>query len=548
MNKQSAEGYLDKLLNSVNDEKVKKDKFKETAKILEDAMNFWENDADDSDFEEAEYKQEFPGKGKASGQEDFLDSLLSGKKNTIFGMNRRRTDTNPMYSKRVSRSEVDFLREFEAELASEGEELLDLFSDFVDEVETSAEDQDEVEPQNEIKTQNEEEIQNEIEIQDNIDISSLLEGAAAVMGEEPNSINVLDVFLGGEENADMPEIEPVEVRSEGIDLGNLGEEDLMNLLSGADGLSDIGDLLSKSEATELSLEDMDAFEIFAEGEMAVNQTVEEAPLEQKAVQNDGKKEGFFGSLKSLVGKLLKDYDEVELKPAKEPTAENLSNENAEILAELEEADKQTSNKKKEKKEKKPKKKKEPKEPKPKKEKKPKEVDNTPPLPKGPVIMIFLMVVSMVVLVLLGVSLIRDNSAMASAKGLHNQGHYAEAYSSLRGIKIKERDVEFYNQLSVLASADSEWNAYVAFSKTQMKDKALDSLICAAGRCHVNEENAERFGCLGELELLKKTIANELEQNYSMSYDKAIEMYSLEDRGEYTIALYKKLLELGINLE
>ena len=34
MKKKSAEDYLDKLLNSVNDEKVKKEKFKETAKIL----------------------------------------------------------------------------------------------------------------------------------------------------------------------------------------------------------------------------------------------------------------------------------------------------------------------------------------------------------------------------------------------------------------------------------------------------------------------------------------------------------------------------------
>jgi len=40
MKKKSAEDYLDKLLNSVNDEKEKKEKFKETAKMVEDAMTF----------------------------------------------------------------------------------------------------------------------------------------------------------------------------------------------------------------------------------------------------------------------------------------------------------------------------------------------------------------------------------------------------------------------------------------------------------------------------------------------------------------------------
>ena len=38
MKKKSAEDYLDKLLNSVNDERARKDKFKETAKMIEDAL------------------------------------------------------------------------------------------------------------------------------------------------------------------------------------------------------------------------------------------------------------------------------------------------------------------------------------------------------------------------------------------------------------------------------------------------------------------------------------------------------------------------------
>ena len=247
-------------------------------------------------------------------------------------------------------------------------------------------------------------------------------------------------------------------------------------------------------------------------------------------------------------------DDVIIKNAKAPTAESLSGENADILAELEGEEKTSKKKDKKKKEKKPKKEKAPKKPKtpkapkPKKEKKPKEVDNTPPLPRGPVIMIWVMVASLVALVLLGVNLIKYNTPIANAKSLQNQGHYAEAFSELSGLEIKEKDMELYNQLAVLSTIDSELNAYEKFSKAEKVDWAFDSLICAAGRCYINEANADVFGCLGQLETLRRTVSNELAQKYDMTYEEAIEMYTIRDRDDYTIALYKKLTELGIDWE
>ena len=120
MRKKSAEDYLDKLLNSVNDERARKDKFKETAKMIEDARNIFETQGSRLVFEEPE---EVVYEEKRSEQEDFLDALLSGAQDTEFGMNRRRPDTNPMYSRRVSKSEADFLKEFEEELLDGDEDL-----------------------------------------------------------------------------------------------------------------------------------------------------------------------------------------------------------------------------------------------------------------------------------------------------------------------------------------------------------------------------------------------------------------------------------------
>ena len=101
----------------------------------------------------------------------------------------------------------------------------------------------------------------------------------------------------------------------------------------------------------------------------------------------------------------------------------MSDENKKILEELEAAGELTEKKPKKEKKKKEKKKKEPKpkkpkkvkEPKPKKEKKPKEIDNTPPLPKGPVIAIVIMVASLFGLIMVGVNLLGYQSNINLAK-------------------------------------------------------------------------------------------------------------------------------------
>ncbi len=590
MGKKSAEDYLDKLLNSVNDEKTKKEKFKETAKMLEDAVHFWEDESAAEDFEEASYMPATQPEEKKSGQEDVLDALLSGASNTEFGMNKKRPEPNPsassMYSRRVSRSEADFLREFEAELEYDTEEFAELFEEFARAVDPEDRlEQQDIEAQifkDDVVVKEPEPVPQEPEmIAENdefplgdMDLASLVEEAADVMSGgfeeyapigEPAAEDVpMDIVSMDEIPADIFEDLfagdgiPEQPSTEGLDLGNLGEEDLMNLLAGADGLSDIGDMLSQSDATEIPLEEMDAFAAFAENEMAIQQVSAEPAEEDLVPQSkNGKKGGLIGKLKGLLSSLMKgdDDDEVELKDSKSPSAESLSGENAEILAELDAEDGKASKKKekkeKKKKEKKPKKEKapkKPKEPKPKKEKKPKEVDNTPPLPRGPVLMIWVMAASMVALVLLGVNLIKYNSSMSNAKSLQNQGHYAEAFSALNGLEINEADMEFYNQMAVLATVDSELNAYEAFAKAGVADKEFDSLICAAGRCYINEEDADVYGCLGQLEVLKRTVSNELEQKYGMTYEEAIEMYTIRDRDDYTYALYKKLTDLGIDWE
>ena len=72
--------------------------------------------------------------------------------------------------------------------------------------------------------------------------------------------------------------------------------------------------------------------------------------------------------------------------------------------------------------------------------------------------------------------------------------------------------------------------------------AADSLVCAAGRCAVNADNAKEYGWELQLEQLKNIISDTLSSQYGVSYDDAIALYNIDDRDDYTLALTQKLNE------
>ena len=245
--------------------------------MLEDAMNFWEESdgTDDSEYEDAEYKAHEEKVQKKSGSEDFLDSLLSGAKDTEFGMNQRKPEVNPMYSRRVSRSEADFLKEVEAELEGEADELADLFAEITKDIQpkdklssediaTSEEPEDFTFGEINLTSLVDEaanvisgttSVEDDIPIDDSSMLDMLMaEDATVLPNAEDVPIDVAavetissDVFadlFGQGEDLNLADMIPTDEASGQIDLSNLGEEDLMSLLAGADDLSDIGNMLS----------------------------------------------------------------------------------------------------------------------------------------------------------------------------------------------------------------------------------------------------------------------------------------------------------------
>lgn len=549
------EDYLDKLLNSVSTQnKNKEDKKQRSGRLNFDASAIL--DAFDDDWDSYSTRKSMSGRFSefAPDEDEFLRA---------FDAELNEADSN------------GYLSDFEAELADAidgdpelAEMLINTSEKPEQKVETSGE-KDSVMPEvmdaqipaEKPSESAPEEVPEPVSIatDDTTDLNPADILAGAISQMEGSNVEATEETSVEEALAELNAAEEAFEAAEGEEPNLSGEEqDLLSLLNSTEEFGELGDLLSGNpEIVEMDGEGQ--IEEFAAQEMKAQEVASgEAPEEEETV---APKKGFLAKILSLFKKNKEEEEEaVDITPNEEIDVEGLSEENLAILKQLEgsenseeapaeeEKGKKGKKGKKEKKEKKPKEKK-PKKEKPKKEKKPKEkkpkeVDNTPPLPKVPVILIFVMVISLGAMIMIGTNLISYGQMLSKAETAYQDGRYSVALQTIKGSDVKEKDEVMYNKILVLSSVSGEYDAYRSFKEYAKEDMALDSLVCAAGRVELNAKAAESLECTGELAALKGQIEASL-QEYGMSYKEAVDLYGLRKRDDYTLAIYRKLDSLGL---
>lgn len=525
-----------------------------------------------------------------SRNEDYLDDLL----NSVSDANRRNNKKNiedliesmNQETKKPKEKSVrqplqkrdfgeKFVREFEQEIAMGAAD--DFLHDFELELEADA-----AQEQGDIDINSSEEQEEYIS-----QVSDIVDGAKRKLeeGEDQDEETVTQSELSeGEEllqeeeqteetvDAETSEAdEDVSDVTDGEDTD--GEQlldesgDLMDMLSEDDSLSDIGDMLkADEEGTPLESEEETLSEDgslgFSEGEE--NEETEEpqdefdrlGSIDELRALSEGKKgkkkkNGFFARLmRALFGE---DEEEDAVVVKEQDSLGNISDENLGIMQELDAAEQKSEGKdkkkKKAKKEKKEKPKKEkPKKEKPKKEKKPKEKDTSPPLPKKPVILIFVMAISILILILLGSSNIQYSQDISYAKDCYDQGDYTMAYQTLSGSKLKGKDNTLYQKAAILANIQQEYEAYETMYSLGEYEMALDSLVRGVVRCNNFMEKASEYQATAELTTMKEKLVQTLSEQFGVSEEKAIELCAIRKRKDYTKAIQEILKNLGLNEE
>lgn len=286
------------------------------------------------------------------------------------------------------------------------------------------------------------------------------------------------------------------------------------------------------------------------------ESIEDADAGEKTKE----KKGFLKRLSTFFfGE--EDTDAAEGKISETGDLQNISDENLEILKELEEKGPskteiktQKAQEKKEKKEQKAKERAEKKAQKakekaekPKKEKPQEPVIKTKPLPKKPVVLMILMGLSIVVLVNLLSGFLGYSASLVEAESYYSQGKYVEAYACFSENSVKKADEDFYNKARLNAYLQQQINSYRTYHGQQMNTEALGALICGIGRYDRYLEEAEDAGVGNEYKAMYKTLKNALKKEYGMSVKQARKLYELEDKVEFTHAVEAEIQKLGLEL-
>ncbi len=168
--------------------------------------------------------------------------------------------------------------------------------------------------------------------------------------------------------------------------------------------------------------------------------------------------------------------------------------------------------------------------------------------KKPVILIFLMAFSILALVLLMMKLSGKNSYIDTAKQAMDNGEYVEAYEQLSGLNLKGNDQKLYKEVSTMAAVQEQYQAYLTLMGADKYDLALDALVRGIGRYDKGLDNAKKYGREGEMNHLKDQLEEALDQQFGMSTDDARKLYKIKDREEYSKEIQKIIQKMNLGQE
>ena len=379
--------------------------------------------------------------------------------------------------------------------------------------------------------------------------------------------------LGQENHSEEKLSIPEEIKETEVDLKDLDK--IMDSLA-TDHIDDI-----ENEKGQASKEDIEALQAAMMDELGDHGQEEEDsahPLgkKRKERKKSGQKQGLFARIKAFFASLSEDEEEEETadhltqegsetkenkaekdlatghegpkekNPAKEEEQlASLTEENSQVLKELNEEDAQAAEKKKKKK-KKPKKEKKPKKaPKPKKPKKAPEPPQGPPpkrIPPKRIILVGVFAVTFGILVYLPSEVFPEPLVVKQAKSSYKKGEYWNTYKDLYGksaVLTKDQQEEF-KKAEVISKMQRYYDEYADYSSVVGKEpEALNALIKGVGRYDEIYKEAKETGDPKVEEEVSNTyddLVTALQDDYHLTDDLAKQLYAIEDPIEYTIRL------------
>ena len=225
------------------------------------------------------------------------------------------------------------------------------------------------------------------------------------------------------------------------------------------------------------------------------------------------------------------------------------------LDELDDIEDKSDSKKKEKKEKKekkarkPKKEKKIKQPKIKtkkeKPKRRKEIIRISPLA---IILMITVIALLVGGIYIGSNVFSYNSNIKEATNSYIDNDYTKAYNLLAGMKLKDKDKDFYKQVENIMKVEKHINDFNSFITIEKYTYALEALIRGIESYDENIEASKELGTYEILETEMNEIDTLLKNYFGMSIEDARTIIQITDSGKYAKEINERAAKINIVAE
>ena len=157
--------------------------------------------------------------------------------------------------------------------------------------------------------------------------------------------------------------------------------------------------------------------------------------------------------------------------------------------------------------------------------------------KAGAIIIFLFFIVAAAVVIVGTNIFSYDISIADATYKFGNHKYTEAYEGIRGLEIKEKDMEIHDKIYTVMFVNKQLNSYNNFFAMGDYASALDSLIKGLSRYDKYIALARQLGIHTDLDYVRKQIMAELQNVYGVSEREALELMEMTDKQDYSERIY-----------
>ncbi len=156
--------------------------------------------------------------------------------------------------------------------------------------------------------------------------------------------------------------------------------------------------------------------------------------------------------------------------------------------------------------------------------------------------VFLFFGALAAILILGTSIISYTLNIQHASDYFLKQKYTEAYYEVYGVELKDEDLELYEKIATVMFVNKQLNSYNNYYNIKQYPQALDSLLKGLKRYDKYIELATYLGVDSDLNYVRDQILAELNRKYNLTESEAVQINSIANMKDYSLAVYDVVLE------